>query len=43
VPASQIAAADLLLDGRYEFGVGRGHGSLPPKAALAEAEAASAA
>ena len=31
VLASQIAAADLLMDGRYEFGVGRGHGWLPPK------------
>lgn len=34
VLASQIAAADLLLDGRYEFGVGSGHGWLPPKAGV---------
>ena len=32
VLASQIAVADMLLDGRYEFGVGRGHGWMPPKA-----------
>ncbi|QBI20386.1 LLM class flavin-dependent oxidoreductase [Egibacter rhizosphaerae] len=32
--ASQIAFADLVLDGRYEFGVGRGHGWMPPKAGL---------
>jgi alkanesulfonate monooxygenase SsuD/methylene tetrahydromethanopterin reductase-like flavin-dependent oxidoreductase (luciferase family) len=32
--AAQIAEADILLDGRYEFGVGRGHGWLPPKAGL---------
>ncbi len=32
--ASEIAAADILLDERYEFGVGRGHGWLPPKAGL---------
>ncbi len=32
--ASEIAVADVLLDGRYEFGVGRGHGWLPPKAGL---------
>ena len=33
--ASQIAEADILLNGRYEFGVGRGHGWLPPKAGIA--------
>jgi alkanesulfonate monooxygenase SsuD/methylene tetrahydromethanopterin reductase-like flavin-dependent oxidoreductase (luciferase family) len=32
--ASQIAAFDLLADGRYEFGVGRGHGWLPSKAGV---------
>ncbi|MBM3677318.1 MAG: LLM class flavin-dependent oxidoreductase [Actinobacteria bacterium] len=31
VLASQIAAADVLMGGRYEFGIGRGHGWLPPK------------
>lgn len=35
VLASEIGVADILLDGRYEFGVGRGHGWLPPKAGLA--------
>ncbi len=35
VLASEIAVADVLLDGRYEFGVGRGHGWMPPKAGLA--------
>jgi len=35
VLASQIAVADVLLGGRYEFGVGRGHGWMPPKAGLA--------
>jgi alkanesulfonate monooxygenase SsuD/methylene tetrahydromethanopterin reductase-like flavin-dependent oxidoreductase (luciferase family) len=39
VLASQIAAADILLDGRYEFGVGRGHGWLPPKAGMPVGEA----
>ena len=34
VLASRIAAADILLDGRYEFGVGRGHGWIPPKAGV---------
>ena len=34
VLASRIAAADILLEGRYEFGVGRGHGWLPPKAGI---------
>jgi len=33
--AAEIAVADILLDGRYEFGVGRGHGWMPPKAGLA--------
>ena len=32
--ASEIAVADILLDGRYEFGVGRGHGWMPPKAGM---------
>jgi alkanesulfonate monooxygenase SsuD/methylene tetrahydromethanopterin reductase-like flavin-dependent oxidoreductase (luciferase family) len=36
--ASQIAAFDLLADGRYEFGVGRGHGWLPLKAGIAVEE-----
>ena len=31
VLASEIAVADILLDGRYEFGVGRGHGWMPPE------------
>jgi len=34
VLASEIAVADILLDGRYEFGVGRGHGWMPPKAGM---------
>lgn len=34
VLASRIAAADLILGGRYEFGVGRGHAWLPPKAGV---------
>lgn len=34
VLASRIAAAEILLDGRYEFGVGRGHGWIPPKAGV---------
>jgi alkanesulfonate monooxygenase SsuD/methylene tetrahydromethanopterin reductase-like flavin-dependent oxidoreductase (luciferase family) len=34
VLASQIAAFDLMTDGRYEFGVGRGHGWLPLKAGI---------
>ena len=38
VLASRIAAADILLNGRYEFGVGRGHGWLPPKAGVPLAE-----
>jgi alkanesulfonate monooxygenase SsuD/methylene tetrahydromethanopterin reductase-like flavin-dependent oxidoreductase (luciferase family) len=32
--ASQIAAADLLFDGRYEFGALRGHGWIPAKAGV---------
>ena len=34
VLASAIAVTDILTGGRYEFGVGRGHGWLPPKAGL---------
>ena len=34
VLASQIAAFDLMTDGRYEFGVGRGHGWLPLKGGI---------
>jgi alkanesulfonate monooxygenase SsuD/methylene tetrahydromethanopterin reductase-like flavin-dependent oxidoreductase (luciferase family) len=34
VLASEIAVADILLGERYEFGVGRGHGWMPPKAGL---------
>jgi alkanesulfonate monooxygenase SsuD/methylene tetrahydromethanopterin reductase-like flavin-dependent oxidoreductase (luciferase family) len=34
VLASQIAEMDLLTDGRYEFGVGRGHAWLPNKAGV---------
>ena len=34
VLASVIAVTDILTQGRYEFGVGRGHGWLPPKAGL---------
>ena len=34
VLASQIAAFDLLVDGRYEFGVGRGHAWLALKAGV---------
>src|SRR5207247_2209229 len=33
VLASRIAHADVLLGGRYEFGVGRGHGWIPWRAA----------
>jgi len=32
--ASRIAQAEILLEGRYEFGVGRGHGWIPPKAGV---------
>lgn len=38
VLASRIAAAEILLDGRYEFGVGRGHGWVPPKAGVRMAD-----
>lgn len=38
VLASQIAAFDLLTDGRYEFGVGRGHAWIANKAGLAVEE-----
>jgi alkanesulfonate monooxygenase SsuD/methylene tetrahydromethanopterin reductase-like flavin-dependent oxidoreductase (luciferase family) len=34
VLASRIAQAEILLEGRYEFGVGRGHGWIPPKAGV---------
>src|SRR5690242_2835087 len=34
VLASRIAAADILTDGRYEFGVGRGHGWVPMRAGV---------
>src|SRR5271169_3198121 len=36
--ASQIAAFDLLVDGRYEFGVGRGHAWIPLKAGVSVEE-----
>ncbi len=36
--ASQIAAADILFDGRYEFGALRGHGWIPAKAGVPVAE-----
>src|ERR1700752_1060116 len=32
--ASRIAFADVLLGGRYEFGVGRGHGWIPWRAGV---------
>jgi alkanesulfonate monooxygenase SsuD/methylene tetrahydromethanopterin reductase-like flavin-dependent oxidoreductase (luciferase family) len=35
VLAGVIAATDILTGGRYEFGVGRGHGWIPPKAGVA--------
>lgn len=35
VLASRIAFADILMDGRYEFGVGRGHGWIPWRAGVA--------
>ncbi|MBS1877977.1 MAG: LLM class flavin-dependent oxidoreductase [Actinobacteria bacterium] len=38
VLASQIAALDILTGGRYEFGIGRGHGWLPPKIGVPLAE-----
>lgn len=34
VLASAIAATDILTGGRYEWGVGRGHGWIPPKAGV---------
>jgi flavin-dependent trigonelline monooxygenase, oxygenase component len=34
VLAHQIAVTDILLEGRYEFGVGRGHGWMPTKAGI---------
>jgi len=34
VLASRIGEADILLGGRYEFGVGRGHGWIPEKAGV---------
>jgi alkanesulfonate monooxygenase SsuD/methylene tetrahydromethanopterin reductase-like flavin-dependent oxidoreductase (luciferase family) len=34
VLAGVIAATDILTGGRYEFGVGRGHGWIPPKAGV---------
>ncbi|HXR28939.1 MAG TPA: LLM class flavin-dependent oxidoreductase [Solirubrobacteraceae bacterium] len=34
VLASRVAAAQILTGGRYEFGVGRGHGWAPPKAGV---------
>ncbi|MGI8421251.1 MAG: LLM class flavin-dependent oxidoreductase [Gaiellaceae bacterium] len=34
VLASEIAVAGILFNGRYEFGVGRGHGWMPPKAGM---------
>ena len=34
VLASRIGVADIVLDGRYEFGVGRGHGWIPLKAGV---------
>jgi alkanesulfonate monooxygenase SsuD/methylene tetrahydromethanopterin reductase-like flavin-dependent oxidoreductase (luciferase family) len=34
VLASRIAEAEILLGGRYEFGVGRGHGWIPPKSGV---------
>jgi flavin-dependent trigonelline monooxygenase, oxygenase component len=34
VLASRIASADILTGGRYEFGVGRGHGWIPWRAGL---------
>ena len=38
VLASEIAAFDLLVNGRYEFGVGRGHAWLPLKAGVSVEE-----
>ncbi len=38
VLASRIASADILTGGRYEFGFGRGHGWIPPRAGVPLAE-----
>src|SRR3954467_2345382 len=38
VLASRIAAADVLTGGRYEFGVGRGHGWIPGRAGAPRGE-----
>ena len=38
VLASQIAMADILFEGRYEFGALRGHGWIPAKAGIPVAE-----
>ena len=38
VLASRIAFADILMGGRYEFGVGRGHGWIPWRAGVAYGE-----
>src|SRR5919108_3006484 len=38
VLASRIASADLLMGGRYEFGVGRGHGWGPMRAGIPYSE-----
>src|SRR5436309_4953991 len=38
VLASRIASADILTGGRYEFGVGRGHGWVPMRAGVAYSE-----
>jgi alkanesulfonate monooxygenase SsuD/methylene tetrahydromethanopterin reductase-like flavin-dependent oxidoreductase (luciferase family) len=40
VLASAIAVTDILTGGRYEFGVGRGHGWIPPKAGVSLDETA---
>jgi alkanesulfonate monooxygenase SsuD/methylene tetrahydromethanopterin reductase-like flavin-dependent oxidoreductase (luciferase family) len=40
VLAARIAAADILTGGRYEFGVGRGHGWIPWRAGLPYSEMA---
>jgi alkanesulfonate monooxygenase SsuD/methylene tetrahydromethanopterin reductase-like flavin-dependent oxidoreductase (luciferase family) len=34
VLASRVAQAQILTGGRYEFGIGRGHGWVPPKAGV---------
>src|SRR5262249_50402138 len=38
VLASRISSADILTGGRYEFGVGRGHGWVPMRAGVPYAE-----